>query len=800
MGTLSKKVLIKYRVDTRQAIKGQEALAKGSQRVAVKSDEAAQALKRFDQASARASKNSAMVSKIMREASGSSSGLGSSLSGLASSMGGPGGIIAAAAGAGFAVSELKDKVTELADRSLQVSAVFDNVPISIEAARRSTRGLVTDFDLARLAADSVSLGVTDSAKTFSELSSSLQRLGARRGIDSLKSIQDGLSGIGRRETELLDNLGIVLKISDAEKEYAASLNKTTKELTDAERAAAFREVATRKVIDAARGVTLDTDNAAAAVRRFNVELQNIEDRALGGSVAGTSLAQALQEISADKTIDVQGLKDYRVNVAELRDELRDLGVAADDIPSSLQALAKAAKAANTDVRILRGEEELRRRAQAKDPAFIAAQKQAEAEKASLETARARVLEIEDEQALLSFNNQAIAQKAELQIESLRLQARIVRATGDEAKARQIERQAELAQIAELSRIANLKGRRRGRRRDPFKDERLEFQQQLTEAINAERLREFSQATSLQRGYLADVKRFESELAAARMPNIDRFEAEKKRAEFMAEFETNAAQRKLELDLAQAASDQARSQIRQEAFSAREAQLAREIQLETNLDERKRLQDERDQVRHESTMARIEAEQAAREAYANKVRDTFKIVDSVTASSFQLGTTINAAAVKDGERRKKIEDGIQAASLVTKGAVAQAEAIIAFARYDFVQGAALQGAAINAFAQAGIIASGGGGRGRSGGGSSITTGSATQFGGGGGPAPTAFAVDRGGPLSVREDVEGNPNNTSNQSSSSARVVNINAPIQVLGAIDREAAKKIKQGLGEIDGRV
>lgn len=797
--TLSKTVRIRYVIDQRSTVRGLNSIKKSLDEVRSSTEKAAKSASGLDKALARASTNK--LSGSFRDTSSAAGGLESAFGGLTTSLTGPAGFVAGAVATGAAISALNSKALELAERASAVTNVFQNVPIPIEAARRSTRGLVTDFDLARLASDAVSLGVTDNAKTFGELSGALQKLGARRGVDALKSIEDGFTAIGRGSTALLDNLGITLKVAEAQEEYAQILGKTTGELTDAERAEAFREVATRRVIDAARDVTITTDDAASAVRRFNVELQNIEDRALGGSVASLSLAEGLRQVSSEQTIDVGALRNYGSSVADLNNQLRDLGVASSDIPNSIEALTRAAENANIEVSRLAGLEDLRRQAQERDPEFIRAQQRAEAERQSVENARLRLKEIEEEQAFLVANNTAIAQKAELQIEALRLQSLIAKFAGDEERANRLARDAELAQLRELGRIANVgTGRRgRGRRRDPFADERAEFQRQLTDAINAERLREFSEATSLQRNYLADVRAFESELAQARQPSIDRFALERERAEFLAEFQENAAQRTLEVELARADSDAERFRLQQEAFAAREAQISREIELTNDLDERARLQDERDSVRHQATLARIEEERRAREEAAQGIQNAIQSVSAAENGAFQLSATIAGATIKGEQRKKRVLDGIKAGGLFADGAVASAQSVIAFASGNVPQGIALAAAAANAFAQGSIIAAGnarggggGGGRGPTAAGEALSRGEPVQR--------AQFSVDRGAPISVREDIEGNPNNTtSSNAAQSSRTVVIER-IDVLGAIDDDSAAKIRKGLARTEANL
>ena len=800
---LSKKVNIRYQVDSRSAKRGLEEISKGTEDVRRSTTKTTAQFRDFDAAVRRASKNQRTLRSTFGGASKGAQAFEGALGGLSSTLGraGAGGVVGGIVAAGAALKAFNEIADAVAKRSLEVSAVFANVPIPIEAARRQTRGLVTDFDLARLASDAVSLGVTDNAKKFADLSEALQKLGARRGIDALKSIEDGFSAIGRQETELLDNLGITLKISQAQEEYARILGKTTKELSANEKAEAFREVATRKVIEAAKGVTIDTDGAAAAVRRFNVELQNIKDQAVGGSAATLSLAEGLQKLQSEKTIDVDAIKRYGAASADLKIQLRDLGVASKDIPADIDKLAKAARSAAIDVKRFQYEEDQRQKALEKTPAYKAEQARLAAEKESLETARLRIKEIEEEEAFLSANNDQLAQKAKLQIESLLLQAKIVRATGDEAKALQIERQAFLADLREQSRIAN-EGRSRrggGRRRDPYLQERLAFQQQLTESLNAERKREFEGAVTLQRGYLRDVQRFESELAAARQPEIDRAKLANEQLERQAGLQAAALQREIEMAQVRGQSLQVYA-LEQQAFDAREASLRRQLELTNEVGQREQLQDELAQVRHERTIARINEEARLRQESQQRITTAINSVSAAERGALQLSTTIAGAAIQGEQRKKKVLDGIKAAGLYADGAVSIAQGGIALAAGNIPQGIAMIAAGANAIAQGTVIAAGNAGPGggsRGGGGA----GSATQFSRGEAPQRAQFNVERGAPISVREGIEGNPNNTgqSGAGSSGARVINIQR-IDVLGSIDDDSANKIRRGLARAEANL
>ena len=124
---------------------------------------------------------------------------------------------------------------------------------------------------------------------------------------------------------MLDNLGIVLKTSEAHEIYAQKLGKTVKDLTVAEKAEAFRKVGMQKVIEAAQGITVTTDGAAAAVAKFNVELENLRTGALAGDSAQRTLEEGLAKVALQTRIQGEGVRKYGADLYDLRDALRDAG-------------------------------------------------------------------------------------------------------------------------------------------------------------------------------------------------------------------------------------------------------------------------------------------------------------------------------------------------------------------------------------------------------------------------------------------------------------------------------------------
>ncbi len=759
---LSKKVQIKYQVDSANAQKGVSALGSS-------------------------------IEQTRR----SSSGLEGALGGLSSALSSPAGVAAAAVGTAAAISELSQKASELADRSLQVSSVFANVPISIESARKSTQGLISDYDLARLASDSVSLGVTNNAKDFAELARSLSALGSRRGVDALKSIEDGFTAIGRGSTALLDNLGITLKTAEAQRIYAQQLGKTEKALTDQERAEAFRQVAIQKVIEAAEGVTVTTDGAAAAVKRFEVELQNIEDRALAGEVATLSLRDGLRELAKQGRINIETGRPQGEVLTELRNSLRDVGVASTDLVVSEEALKRAVLSVNVELEERLFLEEKAAKAAASSPAG----RRAAQEQAALAVARERLTEIENEQAFLTANNTVIEQKVSLQIESLKLQEQLARAAGDEEKANKLAREAELANLREQGRIANQqisRPRGRGRRQ---------------EAVDAQSLSlAFNDTVELLRGgpgfaqVYQDLILVNSELEALNI-NLQRGPSTEDQIR-QADLALAADLRAIEFQRVK--TGESIELINRERDAKLEA-LQVQIDAETQVGERQLLLDQQEQIRHEARLARFELEASAaeetsrREARARqesqrRVQEAMQATQSILRNSVATAQGLTDGLIENDRRRAvatQIAGSVEAFGI---GTLNQIKAVTAFASGNFIQGAAFQSAAALAFSKGALLASGRAGGGAAGGG-----------GGGRGPGRASQLQDqqgglerleRGGPLSqANQQIAENPNNTVGSSDAQGQQSNVQiGVVQVLGAIDELASRRIAEGIQKANREV
>lgn len=403
-------------------------------------------INKMEQALARSQKAANGKTKSLQRIRGASTTTESALSKLASKIGLPGGGagLPAAGIAGaliFATKAAFDFVRgmePMADLALQTQAVFHNLEISIDPARKATEGFVNDMELATLASQATSLGVAKTSREFGELSGALARLGMSRGITALEGIESGIAAIGRGSTEMLDNLGISLKVAEAQREYAKQLGVSVKALSEQQKAEAFSVIAKQRVIEAAQGVDLASTKAAKSVKRLNVQLENVGYWALGAEQGTAALERAIAQLDKEQRISIESLQSHGSSLAELKRRLHDAGFSynelSDNVWDYIGALRKA-----------RAEEAKQKKAA--EEAWP--EKRAEFERAMQEDSNKRRLkDVEREIASLEGLKKARSAVSDLQAEKAELLAKNAELSGNLDRAEEIRFREELRRLRE----------------------------------------------------------------------------------------------------------------------------------------------------------------------------------------------------------------------------------------------------------------------------------------------------------------------------------------------------------------
>lgn len=149
----------------------------------------------------------------------------------------------AALGAAYGAAKLVDFVQDVERVDISFAQIAKSIgtttPEALEKFRAATKDTVSDLGLMQAANRAVFLGVGKTDTEIAGLMDTARRLGKVMGRDALEAFQDLSIGIGRQSRLILDNLGIIVKVEDANESYAKAVGKTADSLTDAEKRQAF---------------------------------------------------------------------------------------------------------------------------------------------------------------------------------------------------------------------------------------------------------------------------------------------------------------------------------------------------------------------------------------------------------------------------------------------------------------------------------------------------------------------------------------------------------------------------------
>lgn len=200
--------------------------------------------------------------------------------------------VAATTGAIVALGIQGGKVATMQDSfDALTRSVGETNDAMLEATRSGTKGLISDFDLMAASNKAILLGLPVTSQSMGTLATAATVLGRAMGQDAKKSLDDLTTALGRSSPLILDNLGLTVKVSEANETYARSLGKSASDLTEAEKKTAFYNAAMtaaqQKVQDLG-GIHL---TFADRVQQGKVMVENFVD-SLGLAVAKSPVVAA----------------------------------------------------------------------------------------------------------------------------------------------------------------------------------------------------------------------------------------------------------------------------------------------------------------------------------------------------------------------------------------------------------------------------------------------------------------------------------------------------------------------------
>lgn len=175
--------------------------------------------------------------------------------------------------------------------------------------RRATKGLISDLDLMQSSNKAILLGLPVTAREMGTLSQAAVTLGRAMGQDATKSLDDLITALGRSSPLILDNLGLTVKVGEANEAYARSIGKTASQLTDAEKKLAFY----RAAMEAAEKKTAElgeiTLSVSDQVSRLGTSLANVITQLASGANESRTFAGFLGDIADQADEVVRSLTD-----------------------------------------------------------------------------------------------------------------------------------------------------------------------------------------------------------------------------------------------------------------------------------------------------------------------------------------------------------------------------------------------------------------------------------------------------------------------------------------------------------
>jgi len=164
---------------------------------------------------------------------------------------------------------------------------MDKIVSAIQEASNET---IAASDAMAAATKALQLGVATTPEEFNQLTKAAIALGGAMGRGPVEAMNDIVTGIGRMSPLILDNLGIVTSGGKVFDDYAATLGKTAKDLTDTEKKQALVNITIRdgsKLLDKHGNVVKDT---ATEYEKLGKRIQE------GGDAAKNVVARALEPL------------------------------------------------------------------------------------------------------------------------------------------------------------------------------------------------------------------------------------------------------------------------------------------------------------------------------------------------------------------------------------------------------------------------------------------------------------------------------------------------------------------------
>jgi hypothetical protein len=206
----------------------------------------------------------------------------------------------------FNLGEEAAQMQRLADAGAEVARQYSgNMDLIVQKVKEASHGAVSEMEIISSANKAMMLGLGADADQLANLMEIAAFRGRAMGVSTTQAFNDIVTGVGRGSYEILDNLGIVIRVSEVYKDYAESVGKTTQQLSRAEKTQAVLNSVLdegNKMLKDAGGLAEDN---ATHYERWNAELENTRNALVNNYIPMSRLA----DMGADLLVTFRDLAD-----------------------------------------------------------------------------------------------------------------------------------------------------------------------------------------------------------------------------------------------------------------------------------------------------------------------------------------------------------------------------------------------------------------------------------------------------------------------------------------------------------
>lgn len=175
------------------------------------------------------------------------------------------------------VAGLGKAFVDLAERGGRFEKMIRGQTVEVETASKALKGLVSNYDLIQQSNMAVAFGVASTGEQFAKLTSLAAVTAQKLGIDVHDATSRVIRGVGKMEVELLDELGIRVRLNEALDMHAKKLGKTKGALSQTERQTALLNDVLEKLEHNAAGASVQVDTLGDAFKQLKIAMTDGAD-------------------------------------------------------------------------------------------------------------------------------------------------------------------------------------------------------------------------------------------------------------------------------------------------------------------------------------------------------------------------------------------------------------------------------------------------------------------------------------------------------------------------------------------